>query len=112
MNNRICLICRTQYSYCPDCSADSGKPLWMTVFCCDNCYNIYRILNDYGYGLLSASEAYAQLSKLDMSHVTDKTSLDVYSKLVSIAQKSESVKKRKTKSKNEQPEKQADTVQM
>lgn len=65
--NRTCCICKKKYSYCPTCMADAKKPTWMILFCGENCRDLYNVLNDYNYKLLSKEEAFDKLKGLDLS---------------------------------------------
>lgn len=65
--NRTCGICKTKYSYCPTCVADTHKPTWMAVFCSENCREIYNVLNDCRYHSLSKKDAFDRLSVADLS---------------------------------------------
>ena len=67
--NRTCTICHKKYSYCPTCAVDSNKPTWMAVFCCEGCKDLYNLINDYRYKLLSKEEAFYKLNGLDLSNV-------------------------------------------
>lgn len=112
MKNRVCMICREQYSYCPSCSEDSGKPLWMTLFCCEDCHTVYEVLNDYGFGKLSARDAFDLLKGVDMGRVVDKTSVGVYQKICAEVQKADTEKKKKAKIKSEPQKETVDNIEM
>lgn len=42
--SRICLLCQTQYEYCPYCAEDAHKPKWMFLFHDENCHMIFDTL--------------------------------------------------------------------
>ena len=65
--NRTCGICRKKYSYCPSCAADANKPTWLAIFCCENCRDLYNVINDYRYKSLSKEDALKKLNILDLS---------------------------------------------
>lgn len=69
--NRVCIICHEKYSYCPTCASDAKKPTWMSIFCGENCRNLYNVINDYNHKLLSKEEAFDKLNKLDLSCVDE-----------------------------------------
>lgn len=69
--NRVCCVCKQQYKYCPTCAVDAKKPTWMAVFCCENCKNLYDVINDYRYGKISKEEALNKLNTLDLSSTDD-----------------------------------------
>ena len=69
--NRNCIACKRSYRYCGTCAADANKPTWMALFCCENCRNLYNIINDYRHKLLSKEEACKKLKELDLSSVDE-----------------------------------------
>jgi gas vesicle protein len=64
---RICATCRQKYHYCPRCRQDADKPYFYFTFCSENCKDIYNVTSSFEDGRISASEAKAQLDKLDLS---------------------------------------------
>lgn len=66
---RICVVCKERYKYCPRCQEDRDKELWHFSFHDLNCKNIYNVLSSYEDGRLSAFEAKAQLANLDLSKI-------------------------------------------
>lgn len=69
--NRTCAICHKKYSYCPTCGSDLHKPTWLAVFCCENCKDLYNVINDYGHKSLSKEEAFCKLNTLDLSCINE-----------------------------------------
>lgn len=65
--NRKCVLCGTDYEYCPTCERFAGYPRWMFLFHDENCKKIYEVLNNYGAGAIDKNEAKSELSKLDLS---------------------------------------------
>ena len=68
-NNRSCIICKTQYHYCPNCGEDSGKPTWYFIFDGQNCHDIYEVCTQYRDKEIDAETAYDLISKLDISNL-------------------------------------------
>lgn len=66
-HERICVVCGSKYSYCPNCDSYNHLPRWMFSFHDENCMNIWSVINDYNAGVKTASEARAELQKLDLS---------------------------------------------
>ena len=66
--NRTCCLCGIKYSYCPSCTTDRNKPSWMTVFCSENCRNIYNTTTKYGMNKISVDEARTDLDGCDLSN--------------------------------------------
>lgn len=67
--NRECIICKTQYHYCPTCGEDSSKPTWYHIFDGQNCHDIYDVCTKYRDKEINAEEAYGLISKLDISKI-------------------------------------------
>ena len=68
-NNRKCIICGKEYSYCPICGQDLKKPSWYTIFCGDNCNEIYETVTAYRDGGCTLDAARDILNGLDLSDV-------------------------------------------
>lgn len=71
--DRECVICKTHYSYCPNCHHYDNLPRWMFLFCSQNCHDIYQELADYGNGEKTLSKTRAALKKLDLSRLDEFT---------------------------------------
>ena len=67
MSRRICKVCGTAYNYCPDCTADIGKPAYMVSFDRENCKKIWDALCEYGVAKITKDEAIKKLNALDLS---------------------------------------------
>lgn len=70
-NNKICIICKTPYHYCPSCSSDNDKPSWYAIFDGDNCYEIYNICTAYRDEKIDKKNAYEKIKKCDLSKLDD-----------------------------------------
>ncbi len=57
MGNRKCYTCGKEYQYCYSCP-DENRPVYMAMFCCEHCLNIFDVLCDYDSKKLSAQAAY------------------------------------------------------
>lgn len=66
-NNRKCINCGTEYSFCPSCAKDRFKPGWMKLYCSENCKNIFDALNEYFFGNITKEEAIEKLEMCDLS---------------------------------------------
>ena len=66
-DTRQCVICQTEYDYCPGCPRYSHLPSWMFMFHNENCKNIWGVINGYRAGTIDAKKAKQELSKLDLS---------------------------------------------
>lgn len=70
-DERTCVICGTHYSYCPNCVDYNSQPRWKFLFHDKNCHDIYRILNDYGAGMITKDQARDRLKSIDLSNLND-----------------------------------------
>ena len=66
-NNRKCIVCGQNYTYCNHCDSDKLKPTWFAIFHDQNCHDIYDAVANIlpQQGKESAKEA---LDKLDLSN--------------------------------------------
>lgn len=66
--NSTCAICGQKYHLCVACERKKAtwKP-WRMFVDKENCYNIYKILNDYNFKKITKDEARKLLLKLDLS---------------------------------------------
>ena len=68
MKTRNCIVCGTEYEYCPKCKAHANLPAWKSIYHDDNCRNIMNIATDYMAGALTKSAAKSQLDECDLSN--------------------------------------------
>lgn len=64
---KICLLCKNEYEYCSGCSKFKHFPIYMNIFCGENCKTIYEIMNNYESGIIDTDTAKKQLDELDTS---------------------------------------------
>ena len=64
---RICIACGKGYHYCPNCSKDAKKPIWMFILCSETCHEVYEILNKRGFKEITDEEAKEALLKLNIT---------------------------------------------
>ncbi len=66
--DRKCVLCDSNYSYCPNCGdkIKSGET-WRFMYCSENCRNIFDILSAKAFGHMSVQEAAEKLEKQDLS---------------------------------------------
>lgn len=70
-NNKVCIICKKAYSYCPNCKHDNDKPTWYAIFHDQNCHDIYDVCTSYRDKVFTKKEAYYAIKKLDISFLDD-----------------------------------------
>lgn len=66
-NNHKCIVCGKEYRFCPNCTEFDKMPRWMSLFCGDNCHDVFAVANDYEGGILTKEKAAEELKKLDLS---------------------------------------------
>lgn len=64
---RICVTCGTTYEYCPKCTKDADKPVWMVAFHTEECRKVYNIIARYNTTDLSKEDAEKELTDI-VSH--------------------------------------------
>ena len=67
-NNRICIVCSTKYTYCPNCAEFDHLEKWHTIYHDENCKNIFEAASDYLAGYITKEEAKLKLDKCDLSN--------------------------------------------
>ena len=64
---RRCVVCTTEYSYCPKCGKDNPTETWRTTFCSENCREVFKVCNDFRHKKMTKAQAKKKLLKLDLS---------------------------------------------
>lgn len=59
---RICVTCGTTYEYCPKCTKDADKPVWMVAFHTEECRKVYNIIAKYNIGDVTKEDAKKELA--------------------------------------------------
>lgn len=67
-NNKKCIVCGKEYSYCPTCRGDANQPAWRSIYCSENCKSIMDIATDYNASELIKADAKKKLSSCDLSN--------------------------------------------
>lgn len=65
---RECYLCGETYQYCPTCSQDRLKPVWMAEFHSESCKDIFDICTRYNMGLISKEQAKDALKACDLTN--------------------------------------------
>ena len=66
-NNRTCILCGKQYSYCGNCADDAHKERWYNIYHDNNCRVIFNTVADYCAGEISKEKAIAVLANCDLT---------------------------------------------
>ena len=67
---RKCVLCGTQYIYCPHCK-DDPKETWRFLYCSDNCRDVYHIIELWIAKKLTSVQARNQLEKCTLPPMED-----------------------------------------
>ena len=66
--NSTCIICGKKYHLCIGCDRTKANwKSWKMITDSENCYKIYKVLNDYNYKKITKEEAQKMLNELDLS---------------------------------------------
>lgn len=66
-NNRKCLLCGSEYSYCPNCAKDRKRPSWLMSFDKEECKTVFETLSAYNMKLISVSNAKKTIKGIDVN---------------------------------------------
>lgn len=67
-NNRVCIVCYAQYSYCNNCKEHMHFPTWMNIYHSENCRNIFNIISSYLGQKITKEEAKKRLDSCDLTY--------------------------------------------
>lgn len=68
--NATCIVCGKKYHLCIACERSKATwKSWKMITDTENCYEIYKVLNDYKFNKISKEEARSLLEKLDLKGV-------------------------------------------
>lgn len=80
-NNKKCIVCGTEYSYCPSCQADRKKPFWMTRCDKQECEDIFQVGCDFENGVIDALEASKKLQGYKFDNVVSTSLKETLAKI-------------------------------
>lgn len=67
-NNRKCICCQKEYTFCPNCGDFDNLPRWMSIFHDENCKKIFNTITEYYNKNLTKEQAKETLNKCDLSN--------------------------------------------
>ena len=67
-NNKKCLLCGTEFKFCPTCQQKSSADAWKNIFDSENCRKIFHVACDFAQKAIDANEAKKILSECDLSN--------------------------------------------
>lgn len=65
---RTCIVCGKVTEYCPYCAQYAHMPNWHTIYCSENCKELFDIVSNYKIGKLTDDEVNEQVLKCDLSY--------------------------------------------
>lgn len=66
---RKCLMCETEYEYCPYCWEYERQPKWRTLFDRSECQDVYYIISDWLGKRLTQKEAREKLLAVNIKNI-------------------------------------------
>lgn len=91
INNRTCSCCSAQYTYCNTCDGFQNEPQWKSVWCSENCKDIFMATTDYQAKEITKADAKKILDECDL------TCIDTYkTQIVKIVNDIRATKKKQT----------------
>ena len=66
---RKCLMCETEYEYCPYCWKYERQPKWRTLFDRAECQDVYYIISDWLGKRLTQKEAREKLLAMNLKNI-------------------------------------------
>ena len=66
---RKCLMCETEYEYCPYCWEYERQPKWRTLFDRSECQDVYYIISDWLGKRLTQKEAREKLLAMNLKNI-------------------------------------------
>lgn len=68
--NATCIICGKKYHLCIACErTKSTWKHWKMISDSENCYKIYKIVNDYNFNKITKDEAKKMIEKCDLTEL-------------------------------------------
>lgn len=74
-NKRKCLMCETEYEYCPHCWEYERQPKWRTLFDRAECQDVYYVISDWLGKRLTQKEAREKLLVMNIKDIPFNTSV-------------------------------------
>lgn len=67
-NNKTCIACGKQYTYCNRCDDYAHLPKWMTMWCSERCKDIFNIASYFLNKELTADAANERLEQYNLKN--------------------------------------------
>lgn len=62
-----CIVCGTEYDYCPNCAEFKDAPSWLAEYDTENCKDIWLTLNQFAFNHITKEQALDVLKDKDLS---------------------------------------------
>ena len=72
---RHCYACGKEYTYCPSCSEDKDKPVWMFSFDTEICRDLFALTSDYLAGGIDKNGVVKRLQDMNLGNRKFETSI-------------------------------------
>ena len=90
-NNKKCIVCGAEYSYCPSCRDDRNKPKWMNRYDKEDCKDIFKIGVAFEEGAIDAAEASKKLQGKNLSNIISPSLKETLAKIGLVKKETEKV---------------------
>jgi hypothetical protein len=68
-NNRTCIVCGENYTFCPTCADTNNLKMWKNIYHNENCKDIFNTSSDYLSGAITKEEARKKFDSCDLSYL-------------------------------------------
>ena len=72
---RKCLMCETEYEYCPYCRQYERQPKWRTLFDRSECQDVYYLISDWLGKRITQKEAREKLLAMNIKNISFNSSV-------------------------------------
>ena len=101
-NNKTCVCCGTQYTYCNRCNEYINEPAWKNIFHDENCKDVFHIVSDYNGKALDKNAAITNLKNCNLTVNFNESIKKIINELVGTDKKTEETKTEKSVRKNKE----------
>lgn len=65
--DRTCVVCGQHYEYCTNCDKFLKYPIFMAMYCSEECVNLFDVLSSFESGQTSKEDARIILNRMDQN---------------------------------------------
>ena len=88
---RHCYACGKEYTYCPSCSEDKDKPVWMFSFDTEICRDLFALTSDYLAGGIDKNGVAKRLQDMDLNLCNRKFETSISNMIAECSEKEKEV---------------------